>query len=367
MVEIKHDPEQEDDASKSSTPSAPKDDAKYRLIYAKSKVYVNPTAYARDNIPGFVTIVKREAFASTYLLAWIPETLLSEKGKDEWDKFIRTEERSTFEDEEEDAVLIDMPTSRPESYAFSVPLTSIYSLVVHPPSLSSWYGSIDINLISGTTLPSLHFHDDESRSFTLPPKSPPPTQGAATSYPPPPSYAGQAATGRPITSWGGEDLLARLRSYAHILHSTLQPTLFLVDPSKTDIETHTTHLFSDDAVDDILARSSFVNSHSPVPSHRRPRRLSATPPNPYSQHASILHRSLPTSPGPTTASASQARTALLQSFANITRATRHAAHNILSHPLAKPIASSAPCQTKSEMNSSDTTSSPTSVKIIDVE
>lgn len=35
------------------------DEAKYRLIYAKSKVYVNPTAYARDNIPGFVAIVKR--------------------------------------------------------------------------------------------------------------------------------------------------------------------------------------------------------------------------------------------------------------------------------------------------------------------
>jgi len=34
-------------------------DAKYRLIYAKSKVYVNPTAYARDNIPGFAAIVKR--------------------------------------------------------------------------------------------------------------------------------------------------------------------------------------------------------------------------------------------------------------------------------------------------------------------
>ena len=35
------------------------DGAKCRLIYAKSKVYVNPTAYARDNIPGFAAIVKR--------------------------------------------------------------------------------------------------------------------------------------------------------------------------------------------------------------------------------------------------------------------------------------------------------------------
>lgn len=51
MVEIK----QMADAS----PPQAEDGAKYRLIYAKSKVYVNPTAYARDNIPGFAAIVKR--------------------------------------------------------------------------------------------------------------------------------------------------------------------------------------------------------------------------------------------------------------------------------------------------------------------
>ena len=32
---------------------------RYRLLYSKSKVYVHPTAYARDNIPGFVTLVRQ--------------------------------------------------------------------------------------------------------------------------------------------------------------------------------------------------------------------------------------------------------------------------------------------------------------------
>lgn len=79
---------------------------------------------------------------------------MNEKGPTEWDKFARVEEHSVTEDEDEgqylrrvqhidsdaaiDAVLIDLPTQRPESYAFSVPLTSIYSLIVSPPSLSSW-------------------------------------------------------------------------------------------------------------------------------------------------------------------------------------------------------------------------------------
>jgi hypothetical protein len=35
------------------------EEEKYRLLYSKSKVYVNPTAYARDNIPGFIALVKR--------------------------------------------------------------------------------------------------------------------------------------------------------------------------------------------------------------------------------------------------------------------------------------------------------------------
>ena len=52
MVEIKQE-------TVDPPPQHAEDGAKYRLIYAKSKVYVNPTAYARDNIAGFATIVKR--------------------------------------------------------------------------------------------------------------------------------------------------------------------------------------------------------------------------------------------------------------------------------------------------------------------
>jgi hypothetical protein len=58
MVQIDH----IGDPSTSKEPSAldgDGEDAKYQLVYSKSKVYVNPTAYSRDNIPGFVAIVKR--------------------------------------------------------------------------------------------------------------------------------------------------------------------------------------------------------------------------------------------------------------------------------------------------------------------
>ncbi|KAF8136624.1 rab-GTPase-TBC domain-containing protein [Boletus edulis] len=318
MVEIKRMDSDDGDALSASTD----EESKYRLLYSKSRVYVNPTAYARDNIPGFVALVKR---------AWIPETLLNEKGAEEWDKFVKTEERPISDEDDEDAVLIDLPTQRPESYAFSVPLTSIYSLLVHPPTLSSWYGTVGINLINGSTLPTLHFHDDESLSLSLPPRTHN-RQNSSNAYPPSvfPSASGSAP--RPPVSWGGEDLISRLRNYAHLLRSSLQPTLFIMTS---------------------LRQSSYANSHSPVPAHRRPRPIS-TPPsvttNPILDRPSVLHRSLYPPSVSTTHNASQARLALLQSFSNITRATRHAAQNILSHPLAKPIVPHLPDPVKSLVN-----------------
>jgi hypothetical protein len=97
MVEIKRTDVIESPANLLSTHS----EEKHRLVYSKSKVYVNPTAYARDNIPGFVALVKRETANPTFLLAWIPETLLNEKGSTEWDKFARVEERPAADEEDD--------------------------------------------------------------------------------------------------------------------------------------------------------------------------------------------------------------------------------------------------------------------------
>lgn len=207
-------------------------------------------------------------------------------------------------------------------------------------------GSIAIHLISGSTLPTLYFHDDESRSFSTSSKPVEDGPSSSTTYPPPPSDS----TPPPKTgvSWGGEDLITRLRFYAHIMRSNLQPNLYLVDPSREDIETHSTQLFSDTAVDDILAQSSYADSHSPIPAHRRPRPISS-PPNPYSERSSILHRSLPQASS-SNAPPSQARMALLQSFSHITRHATHAAQQILSHPLARPIVPHLPDPVKSLVN-----------------
>jgi hypothetical protein len=217
-------------------------------------------------------------------------------------------------------------------------------------------GSVAINLVGGSTLPTLYFHDDESRSFMATSRSDTAESTSTSSYPP--AQKPNAAT------WGGEDLLTRLRSYANILRSALQPTLYLFDPSRMDIETHSTQMFDDDAVDAIMAQSQYSNSFSPVPNHRRPRPLSTEStttkaeasrpapksPNHYSQRSSVLHQSMPPAGSMGSLLPSQARLSLLQSFSSITRATRHAAQSVLSHPLAKPIVPHLPDPVRTFVN-----------------
>ena len=126
-------------------------------------------------------------------------------------------------------------------------------------------------------------------------------------------------------------LLQRLRTYANLLRSSLQSSLFLANPSRADIETHTTILYADDAVDEIL---------SPSTSLPRNRRLAGV--NGHNRRTSVLHQTLaPPSPG------SQARIAFLQGFSQITKGARSTAQRILSHPLAKPIVPHLPDPVKS--------------------
>ena len=50
----------------------------------------------------------QEAANPTYLLAWIPESLLNEKGQSEWDKFTRIEESTGVDDEDEGTCVLTL-------------------------------------------------------------------------------------------------------------------------------------------------------------------------------------------------------------------------------------------------------------------
>ena len=72
--------------AKNIQPNSPAPSVKSVLMYAKSKVYIHPTSYSRDNVSGWVSLVKRGK--GDYLLSWIPESLLKQEDRD---KFIQIE------------------------------------------------------------------------------------------------------------------------------------------------------------------------------------------------------------------------------------------------------------------------------------
>jgi hypothetical protein len=183
----------------------------------------------------------------------------------------------------------DLNESGP-SYSFSVPLSAVYSIIAHPPTLSAWYGSLTVNLYGGVSLPVLYFHDDDSPS-TLFSRD---VASASTSSRPPPT-------------WGGEALLRRLSAYASVVRSTLEPSVYLVNPSRADLEVHSVPNFDDD--------------------------LSARP----NRRRSILHQSLNSSSSRPEASMDSLTFNVLNQFSKITRTAQQLARPILSHRLARPI------------------------------
>jgi hypothetical protein len=72
-------------------------------------------------------------------------------------------------------------------------------------------------MFGGSTLPTLYFHDDQSAStvFNRDSKAKRPLKN--------------------IPSWGGEQFIIKLRAYASVVRSTLEPSLFLLNPSKADV------------------------------------------------------------------------------------------------------------------------------------
>lgn len=145
------------------------------------------------------------------------------------------------------------PPSLTSDHAFSVPIRSLYSVQVQPPTLAAWFGSMTLSVYGGTTFGPLFFHDEESASTVLDRDR----RAAALSALGAERRNGggsskdsdeSAKRAKIPPSWGGEALLSQLRQYAHVVRSQLEPSLFLVNPSRADLDVHSTALFDDEAV-----------------------------------------------------------------------------------------------------------------------
>jgi TBC1 domain family member 15 len=99
------------------------------------------------------------------LVSWIPESLLPASQSEYYVKVelsdLDTPTESTAYSTRADVLV--PPPPQGGMYAFSLPLSQIYSLLVRPPRIGWWSGSLVVNARGGETHPALFFHDAECK------------------------------------------------------------------------------------------------------------------------------------------------------------------------------------------------------------
>lgn len=147
-------------AAAGSDASTTATDKKARLLYCKSHVVIHPTAFGKDNISGYLGLVEvdgQDDQKKELLVTWVPDELLERMDEEDKAGYKRVEERSgssaSAADMEEDGeclllfhpsppsstaagfVFVSVPAPKGEKYAFSVPLSGVYSILVYAVSL----------------------------------------------------------------------------------------------------------------------------------------------------------------------------------------------------------------------------------------
>ncbi|OBT98902.1 GTPase activating protein [Pseudogymnoascus verrucosus] len=234
-----------------------------KLLYSKSKVYIHPTPSAKDNIPGYIALLqqktpqlerptsssssasKKSTVAPSLLLAWLPESSLG----DSRDIYVKVDLSEGDSPPKQSYLVPPPPTTTSHGptvgpYAFAIPVSEIYSLLVRPPSLGWWFGSVIINSRAGDSFPALFFHDSECQSTILQKK-----RRTRESFDP------FGANGEMF--WGGDEVLRWIKRYVKVERSGAEPNIYLIEPSKEDKEA-----FGENPVTDNTVRRTSTSAGS---------------------------------------------------------------------------------------------------------
>lgn len=179
-------------------------------------------------------------------------------------------------------------------YAFAIPLSEIYSLLVRPPSLGWWFGSLVVNTRVGDSFPALFFHDSECESTILQKK-----KRARENFDPFDDQGG--------LFWGGDEVLRWLRKYIEVQRSEVDKSVYLVNPTEED-------------------RLSFGRELSGDPSRAGPQNEMSqdNQPNAGGRHDGGMD--------PLMKTLKETRWRVLEQFSRITTFTRRTANDIVDNP-----------------------------------
>lgn len=217
---------------------------KGQILYAKSKIYLHLTTSKKDNVPGYLTIVKPfpDSKNNDLIIAFIPESDLSAEDRESLDYFdlygLDGEKFDFYSSNSSDIGTIngtnfpkinrfvDRPRlSSISSYAFGVSIQQLFSIQVRPKTTNLWEGSIILHpKQEGDRLPALFFHDNESPGTKREQKI------KSKNFDP---YSENQIGGNSLY-WGGDRFVSCLRNYATLRESTLEPGMFLINCTQED-------------------------------------------------------------------------------------------------------------------------------------
>lgn len=160
--------------------------------------------------------------APSLLLAWVPESSLG----DAYDTYVKVDLSDSSSPPKQSYLVPPPPVTTSHggaagTYAFAVPVSDIYSLLVRPPSIGWWFGSVVINTRAGDSFPALFFHDSECQSTILQRK-----RLVRESF----DTAGDGGG----MFWGGDEVLRWLKRYVAVERSGADPSIYLIEPTEAD-------------------------------------------------------------------------------------------------------------------------------------
>ncbi|GEQ67331.1 hypothetical protein JCM33374_g995 [Metschnikowia sp. JCM 33374] len=224
--------------------SYPSSSDRVELLYVKSKTYLHPTSSKKDNVAGYLSLSRPKAGNVTNkdtLLSFTPEYMLSKEEAAIYNAVDMSNGTYGITDQlqslsvskksnplggsrkaPENLPEVNRPSSSVDGMgAFCISLSYIYSIQFRTPSLGWWYGSIIIHSKSRDKFPVVFFHDDECPSTLHKQKL------KNQSFDP---FGDDGAM-----YWGGQDFLSVLQAVIAVDRSTVEPSVYLVDPSSSDL------------------------------------------------------------------------------------------------------------------------------------
>lgn len=204
------------------------------LLFVKSGVKLHPTSNKSDNIPGFLTLSRGpHATSKDIKVSFVPILTLSRKDVEVYLcadvndlqlglESLESATTTSRSDSHSRVFKVSEPTSSVLSGCFTAALSFIYSIQVRLPKAGFWEGSLIIHTKDGNKSPFLFFHDTES------PSSQKANKLRAQNF--------DIFDSQGQTKWGGSDFMSALARFIPVERSTLEPSIYIVDPDSRDLQ-----------------------------------------------------------------------------------------------------------------------------------